>query len=947
MQEEVSDNFISFWGKTDINSLQWHPLICHMLDVANVTKYMLYSSINNTRSNLLSKYYKQDMDESVNKISFLVGLHDLGKASPPFQGLWKEYCKLLMSKGFMFPPINDTTKKHGLMTSSFIMNSLNPDKREEKDKTLKYIFEKLAISLGGHHGVMTDKLKWQNNSNNKFYAGSATWFDARDKLIKEYYKLIFKLDTSSIELRQMIIDALPKKDIYKELKADDSFFLLLSGLTSIADWLGSSTEWFKFYTINSSKDLLDYQARSLESAKNAVDCIWPQNKDLRKQFVDGNELFKHLFSSIDNPRPMQDKCIKIFPFTTDNLKMKQSIVIIEAPTGEGKTEASFYLMDNWLRKGFIKGAYIALPTQATSNQMFKRFTEYMAKGHGQNISIILSHSMKDYNNTWVEINNKSLSDGKYDALVANSWFESSKRRLITPFGVGTIDQSLMGVLQVRHMFVRLFGLSGKTVIFDEVHAYDIYMSTLLERLIQWLSALGSSVILLSATLPSYQKKKLLKAYIGDDKYTDLKPIYPAITYSDSLSKPQVTEFDSNPNVRQNITIVPVENDIAVVTKILKQKINQGGCAAWICNTVKKSQEVFTFLLNQSKDDIDLMLFHAKFMVSDRLEIENQLISKMGKPEVSNRPKKAIIVATQVIEQSLDLDFDVMVSDLSPIDLLIQRVGRLHRHNRSSRPKGCSEPELLLMMPGMVDDIPDFESSKYVYDEHILLRTYLVLKSKFENNSYKFCDRDKTVKELVEMTYGNDNLNASQKILAHLTKLKIDFEKEKEEIESIANERIIDAPISEKTSDENESHLKFSFINNIEVEDDDPDTSQKFKALTRLSDGPSIKVACVFETDGTQYLKTDSTNQIDLSQAPKFSEIESILMNTITISDKSAYFKLMDKSLVPKVWFDIPTLRYLPLLVFKLIDGQWLFNIDNLRMSYSSQVGFQVLKDGKA
>ncbi len=947
MQEEAFDIFLSFWGKTEIDSSQWHPLICHMLDVANVTKHMLNSSINNTRTNFLSRYYKQETDESVNKISFLAGLHDLGKGSPPFQGLWKDYCKSLMNKGLKFPPINDTTKKHGLMTSSFIMNSLNQDKKEETDKTLKIIFEKLAISLGGHHGVMTDKMKWQNYANNKFYAGSATWFDARDRLIKEYYKLVFGVDACDIELKQMVIDALPKKDMFKELKTDDSFFMLLSGLTSIADWLGSSTEWFKFDTINSSKDLLEYQARSLESAKNAVECIWPQNKGLEKEFVDGNELFKHLFTSIDSPRPMQDKCIKIFPYTTDKIKTKQGIVIIEAPTGEGKTEASFYLMDNWLRKDVAKGAYIALPTQATSNQMFKRFAEYMATGHGLNITINLSHSMKDYNTTWVEINNKSLSDGKYDALVANSWFEKSKRRLITPFGVGTIDQTLMGVLQVKHMFVRLFGLSGKTVIFDEVHAYDIYMSTLLERLIQWLSALGSSVILLSATLPAHQKKKLLKAYIGDDKYTDLKPIYPAITYSDSLSKPQVTEFESNPNVRQNVTIVPVENDIAIVSKILQEKISQGGCAAWICNTVKKSQEVFTFLLNQPKDDMDLMLFHAKFMASDRLAIENLLIDKMGKPEVSNRPKKAIIVATQVIEQSLDLDFDVMVSDLSPIDLLIQRVGRLHRHNRSSRPKGCSEPEILLMMPGMVDDIPDFGSSKYVYDEHILLRTYLVLKSKFENNSYKFCDRDKTVKELVEMVYGNDNLKASQKVHAHLKKLKNEFDKEKEEIESIANERIIDAPLSEKTSDANDSHFKFSFINNIEVEDDDPDASQKFKALTRLSDEPSIKVACVFETNGTQFLNTDSTIPIDLSRVPMVSEIESILMNTITISDKTAYFKLIGKNLVPKVWFDVPPLRYLPLLVFKCVNGQWQINIDNLRMSYSNQIGFQVLKDGKA
>lgn len=944
MQGKTMFLYLTFWGKAEVKTSRWHPLICHMLDVANITKCLLNSSINNISQNLLSRYYDDETGKAVDKIAFLTSLHDLGKASPPFQGLWREHCrKNLIPNGLKFPPINDSTKKHGLMTSSLIMNVIT-----EKDKTLQVAFEKIAISLGGHHGIMAEKNKWRDFASNKFLAGSATWHDSRNELAKKINELVTN-NNSDIDLKQMIIEALPSKDKLKQLKDDDTFFMLLSGLTSIADWLGSSTEWFEFAKLSNPIELESYNNKSHISAKNAVESIWKENLRLEKDFVDGRSLFLHLFPSIDKPRPMQDLCVNLYPYPANSKdKVRKRIVIIEAPTGEGKTEASFYLMDNWLRNEDTKGAYVALPTQATSNQMFERFANFLSIGHGQNIGINLLHSMKDFNPTWIEINNKTLSDGKYDALVANLWFESPKRRLITPFGVGTIDQTLMGVLQVKHMFVRLFGLSGKTVIFDEVHAYDIYMSTLLERLIQWLSALGSSVILLSATLPSQQKKKLLKAYTGNDKFLDLKPLYPAITYSDQSLKPQITEFKSNPNIRQNITIVPVENDIQCVSKKLLDKISKGGCAAWICNTVKKSQEVYAYLSNQLEDGKDLLLFHARFMASDRLAIEKQLLNTMGKPGIANRPQKAIIVATQVIEQSLDLDFDVMVSELSPIDLLIQRVGRLHRHNRDTRPESCLEPEIMLMMPDIVKDIPDFGINKCVYDESILLRTFLVLSSRLENGTYKFCDRDETVKELVEQVYGNFKLKATPNLLSHLSALDKAFDKEREETELLAHERVIDPPLSSNQNDSDDNHVNFSFINTIEIDDDNPDISDKFKALTRLSSGPSIKIVCVFESNGKYFLDTKSSLPIDLSKPPStVQELESILLNTISVSDKAAYFKLIDKGLIPKVWLEIPSLRHLPLLVFKYINNQWQIKIDSLKMSYSSQIGFQISKEVNA
>ena len=329
-------------------------------------------------------------------------------------------------------------------------------------------------------------------------------------------------------------------------------------------------------------------------------------------------------------------------------------------------------------------------------------------------------------------------------VVASEWFTYRKRGLLSPFGVGTIDQALLAVLQAKHVFVRLFGLAHKTVIIDEVHAYDAYMTTLLERLLEWLAALGSPVVLLSATLPRVRRNGLLAAYLrglgGQSKEIRSDAAYPRISWVSGNSGPSSRTVRVSPRGTKEVSMEWTDGSVPApdgssfpLGERLREALAQGGCAAVICNTVRRAQEVYRALkpyfpetAKDGKHELDLL--HAQYVFQDRDKREKRSLARFGKPGGNTlRPHQAVLVATHVIEQSLD--FDLMVSDMAPADLLLQRVGRLHRHERE-RLHGLEGPRLLVCQPDIDGGVPKCEpGTASVYDSHILLRTWLTLRDR--------------------------------------------------------------------------------------------------------------------------------------------------------------------------------------------------------------------------
>lgn len=399
--------------------------------------------------------------------------------------------------------------------------------------------------------------------------------------------------------------------------------------------------------------------------------------------------------------------------------------------GEGKTEAALYLADRLQHQSGAGGFYIGLPTQATSNAMWKRVQSFLGQRYPQQVvNLTLSHSAAalkpEYQETVCRLDQVYDEDGR---VAAGEWHTARKRTMLSPYGVGTIDQALMGAVRSRHQFVRLFGLAGRTVILDEIHAYDLYTGTLLERFLEWLALLGSPAIALSATLPAGTRSTLVNAYARGCGMVEpeLPPAeYPRITALTSQGA-IVKSFQASAHVTRSLDLNWVDEESWAVE--LASKLTDGGCATVICSTVARAQAVFD-RLREYFLPTELGLFHGRFLFKDRERIEADCLNKFGK-DSKNRPEKFVLVSTQVIEQSLDVDFDLMISDLAPIDLLLQRSGRLHRHpeRKGKRPYQLTEPTLWIIKPQLNEHQHiDFDAAGFIYDRHVLLRTWFTLRA---------------------------------------------------------------------------------------------------------------------------------------------------------------------------------------------------------------------------
>jgi CRISPR-associated endonuclease/helicase Cas3 len=475
-----------------------------------------------------------------------------------------------------------------------------------------------------------------------------------------------------------------------------------------------------------------------------------------------------------------------------------------------------------------------------------------------------------------------------------SWFLPRKRSLLAPFAVGTVDQALLGVLQTRHFFVRLFGLSHKTVIFDEVHAYDTYMSALFQRLLGWLHAIGTSVVLLSATLPAKTRRELLQAYAGEEVNTP-ESTYPAITWA---TEGQTGVVPLSAPEGQTFNIGWLSREPTSIAERLREWLPEGGCAAIICNTVGRAQTVFQEL---QKADIvppeDLILFHAHFPFIWRDEIEKAVLQRFGK---GKRPAKAIVVATQVIEQSLDLDFDVMISDLAPIDLLIQRAGRLHRHQRETRPALLQEPKLWITEPPLLDNgIPHFDKRRDVYEPYVLLRTYLTL----QRHGDRIRIPDDTA-SLIEAVYGEDEIT-EESWSSCLREAHQAMTERQEEATAKARQKLVASPHTANLLRKNNQGLA----------EDNPDLHAAFQALTRLGP-PSISLVCLHQVNGTLNTHPDGQGHIvTLDDKPDADLTRLLVLSAVTLTSWDVVSDFQSEK-PPSGWREHSLLKHYRVVIFE-------------------------------
>ena len=355
----------------------------------------------------------------------------------------------------------------------------------------------------------------------------------------------------------------------------------------------------------------------------------------------------------------------------------------------------------------------------------------------------------------------------------------------------------------------------------------------------------------------------------------------------------------------------------------------GGCAAVICNTVSRTQRVYQAIQDAAiVPEPDLTLFHARFPFAWRDQIEQRVLDDFGKE--GQRPHKAILVATQVIEQSLDLDFDLMISDLAPVDLILQRAGRLHRHDRDRRPTPLAAPRLVLAQPAGQDGLPDFENDAWIYEPYVLLRSYLALRGRTR------LTLPSETKQLIDAVYGKESdLHADEMppaFGAALEQARAEMDKNRHKEHDEARQRLVAAPDNRRLM-----HISEAFL-----EEDRPELHRFLQALTRLIP-PTISLVCLHRTDGGLTLEPDGSGlAIDLGHYPTPEATEQLARHTVSVSHRGVVHYFLERP-VPKGWHDHPLLRDHREAVF--MNGICDLEGTSYTLRLSRELGLEIVKEG--
>jgi len=927
----VLDRQMSFWAKLGSGTYpeEMHPVFCHLADVGFVAQQLWSGSVGDATRQHWSRELHVDPDVAGSWISFWAASHDIGKITPSFQFRCKTAQTRLLRLGLKAGPGPEWP--HGLCSAVVLKSELALDRPGIRCALGRDLAGTVAKIVGGHHGVIPTSA---DLSQVRHGIGRGLWESAR------------------VECLSMVADAFciaGNPAPVCPVGSGAAFHLFLAGLVSVADWVGSNRRFFR--AVGNAITRGDSWGQYLrESAESAAKAVFELGFTRWKPQTKCHLSFSEVHPQITVPRPLQQKCVEVAAESRD-----PQLILIEAPMGEGKTEAAVYLADYDTHVLGQRGLFIALPSQATANQMFGRVrswleSRYSLTDSAQRINLQLSHGRSGFSAEYAALlslsavaeddsrqESQSVGQSSAPTVVAESWFaQGRKQQILAPFGVGTVDQLLLSVLRTPHHFVRLFGLSGKTVILDEVHAYDAYMSTLLERLITWLAALHCSVVLLSATLPAGRRRRLLEAYSGKQQTGEYAP-YPRLTVtSKSTSEVRSLGFAADPARALQITLEWVNE--SVLTQRLQAVLSDGGCCAVICNTVRKCQAIYAEICEQfASEGFEILIFHSRYTVADRMRIERRVLDRLGPPNrCSGRPDRLILIATQVVEQSLDLDFDLLISEVAPVDLLLQRVGRLHRHKRDVRPERLRQPRMWLLQPDVVGDgLPEFgaygstitSTGEYragVYDRYILLRTWLLLGGRLGTD--QTIDLPNDIDRLVSAVYETAEREESDvAVQAELTRCLSGMQVAIASSETNAASARIRTPEA----------CDLLETSNVILEEDNPAVHSDLQASTRESD-PSVVVVVLWQRGGQVFFAPDSTQSAELesTHAKSREQTNLLLQNVVTISQKSwtPYFL---KQPVPNGWKKNSALCFSRAL---LLDSNGRFSHGQQYIEYDSTTG---------
>ena len=683
------NTFWNYWGKArpaEGSTAAFHLLPYHCLDVAAVGAAYL-DAAPGLRRWLCDKLGAASDADLVAWLSFWLCLHDLGKFAEAFQGQRPDLFLRLRGR---YPCLEYNVRHDtlGRVVWTELLEQIAIDGNwlgpltEDHDRGLSA----WVRAVTGHHGQppKSDPIRFEHHFDKADDASAIVAF------VHEV-KLLTLGDTQPLLPTQLDADDF--------CDASERLSWWIAGLAVLADWIGSNAEYFAYRDQPPADGRLeDYWEHAKRCAQRALaatgvlPALSPSPAGLTT-----------LFPKLSKPSPLQ-AWASDFPLPTE-----PALVMLEDVTGAGKTEAALMLAHRLMSSGLADGFFIGLPTMATANAMYGRIADVFKRLFGHDASLALAHGQSFLVDAFAKtVLRAGPAEGdarQHDETATarcTAWLaDHNKRALIAAAGVGTIDQAMLGVLHSKHQSLRLLGLFRKVLIVDEVHACDPYMQRVLESLLEFHAYAGGCAILLSATLPQGMKQSLLGAYArgrvlalaerGAPPPRIESASFPLTTvwHSGSGSRASEQPLASRPEVCRSVALHCASERQAVIDMI-EGALAQGRCVCWMRNTVADALDAFDALRSRLGDN-RITLFHARFALKDRLAIEARILERFGPNSAAEQRRGQLVIATQVVEQSLDADWDVVVSDLAPIDRLIQRAGRLQRHVRSAAGNRLDEP----------------------------------------------------------------------------------------------------------------------------------------------------------------------------------------------------------------------------------------------------------------
>ncbi|KNB53583.1 CRISPR-associated helicase/endonuclease Cas3 [Streptomyces caatingaensis] len=945
----------ALWGKSEGKANgRKNLLLSHLLDTAAIAERMW--------DRFLAPSTKRILDEIAGGnargrqfFAWLCGVHDLGKATPAFQRMWPAGAEAVRAAGLTWhEPSGKPPRWRHDRAGGHLLCELLPTAGWSEGH-IAWVWPLVA----GHHGAFPAKssLRPGRPKLREQLAGGARWAAVQLALLERF-------------TAQLGFGAIA--DVAPERVPSRAAQLHLSGLIVMADWIASDERHFT--------GVDELPLVTMESARQRASRAWDA-LGLRGGWTHLAEVAPEAFRARfgHDPRPSQELVIQAAQHMD-----APGLLIVEAPMGEGKTKAALMAAEILAHRFGMDGVFVGMPTQATSDPMFGQVRRWVSTIDEELAPLVsLLHGKRMFNKEWrtivegrtedefggVDEYGEYCEDDPYGLEAPGSdapsrgpveWFLGAKRGLLCPFVVGTIDQLLFAATRAKHVMLRMAGLAGKVVVLDEIHAADVYMSQFLKEGLRWLGQARVPVVLLSATLPPAQRRELVDVYLGGaatqeeftaDELPDTSG-YPSITATwmdPNGAGPRYKVVDCQswrrPGLDVTVELMPemipgpkarrpekrdaqASADTSVADR-LELALKHGGCALVIRNTVDRAQTLYDELCKRFGGDVRLL--HGRIAVGPRADRTEECLRLLGAPSTDGtehrRPHRLIVVATQLAEQSFDIDADILITDLAPIDLLLQRIGRLHRHDGLSRPAPVAVPRVVITGVSAIEEsAPAFlRSSEGIYGRHLLLRAAALVLDAVHNTGWTVPDR---VPALVASGYDKDDEAIPPAWRTDAESARIQWETEQQKRSDNASPFLL-------TRRGDKEGTTLAGLHHFAV----PGASSDAQLDVLVRDGdPSVEVVLVSHENDVYFTLAGRalTANGDVSSDEL---LDDVLAGTVRLpshfTNRIATKQAMDDLRPLPGWLAHPRLRYSRALV---LDTQHNVTLGDRRLRYDSQLG---------